>query len=504
MRFPKFILSLLLPVIFISCKKEDGESRQNFIVNPDPPANPFLADSPWPISHYSSYAQASSRFPGPERITEMTRKSFRSGATGLITMAVSGAYPNGQRAIWCTTTTEVVKCADEENGFRIVAKIRREGAGLADVFSTESAISGAYTFVDRDNVFYTPRGNTIFAFGDQQPGNLESPITVLRTFSIPPTATGSDDRIVGMNITYDGYISFATAQGIVGVVDRNFTGFQFINLNNEEISNSIACDEDGGIYVVTAKNMYRVQWSGADLSIDEEKGGWKAPYESGSGTAGIALGSGARATPTLMGYGNQDKMVVFTDGQDIMHLVIMWRDKIPADWQQINSTKDRRIAAQVPVTFGQPSATRTLSEQSPCVRDYGILLVNNELRGGGTGNTIGDLLLSGNPNNAPRGAEKFVWDPQSRRLRSVWVNRDISWPNGIPCMSAPSNLAYCIGQNNGAWNFSALDWSTGKLVFRYPLSSRLEYNSAYAATQVGLGKSLYSGTLFGFVGMWEE
>jgi len=493
---------LVIGLLFGACKKDKSPS-DSFMVNPDPPRNTFLADSPWPITHYNSYAQASSSYPGPARVGDQTRKSFRPGSTGLITMAVSGAYADGGRAIWCGSTTEVVKCVDESSGFRIISRIPKEDVDPADIFSTESAASGAYTFVDRDNIFFSPRGVKINAYGDSEPGNLESPIILLRTFSIPTTVAAANDRIVGMNLTYDGYIAFATAGGVVGVVDRNFSDLRHINLNNEEISNSIACDEDGGIYVVTAKKMYRVQWTGAELSTEESKGGWIASYETGSGAGGIRLGEGSGSTPTLMGYGNQDKLVVLTDGQDLMHVVLMWRDKIPADWQQIPGTLDRRIVAQLPVTFGNPSATGSLSEQSPCVRDYGILIVNNELKGS-TGNTVGDLLLSGNPANAPRGVEKFVWDPSARVLKKAWVNRDISWPNGIPCMSAASNLAYCVGQQNGVWNFSALDWTTGRVVFRYPLNNSLNYNSAYASTQVGIGKSLYSGTLFGLVGMWEE
>lgn len=30
-----------------------------------PPKNPFLADSPWPMSHQGPYAQGSSSYPGP-------------------------------------------------------------------------------------------------------------------------------------------------------------------------------------------------------------------------------------------------------------------------------------------------------------------------------------------------------------------------------------------------------------------------------------------------------
>ena len=306
-----------------------------------------------------------------------------------------------------------------------------------------------------------------------------------------------------MNLTYDGYIAFATNRGLVGVVNRTFSEFHFYKFNEEEISNSIACDEDNGIYVVTSKMMYRVQWTGNKLSIQETDGGWSAGYETGSSAGGIRLGEGSGSTPTLMGFNNDDKYVVITDGQDLMHLVILWRDHIPDNWQQIPGTKSRRIAAQLPVKFGNATATRSLSEQSVCIRGYDIMVVNNELKNN-TNNKLQNLISSGLPQNAPYGVEKFHWNTSNRKLSTAWVNKTVSLPNGIPCMSAATNMAYCIGQKNGIWNFTALNWSTGQISFQYPLTNELKYNSAYAATQIGINNSLYSGTLFGVTGIWQK
>ncbi|OQX62840.1 MAG: hypothetical protein B5M56_04925 [Desulfococcus sp. 4484_241] len=77
-----------------------------------------------------------------------------------------------------------------------------------------------------------------------------------------------------------------------------------------------------------------------------------------------------------------------------------------------------------------------------------------------------------------------------------------SYPNGIPCMSAATNLVYDIGQEPlGGWTFDALDWNTGKSVFCYRFGTTPVYNSAYAGTKILTNGSLYSGTLFGMVRM---
>ena len=75
-----------------------------------------------------------------------------------------------------------------------------------------------------------------------------------------------------------------------------------------------------------------------------------------------------------------DRFVVITDGQRLMNLVLMWRDEIPVDWRPDRPGKDRRIACEVPVRFGDPNATESLDEQSVLVRGYASILVNNQLR----------------------------------------------------------------------------------------------------------------------------
>jgi hypothetical protein len=460
----------------------------------DPPVNRFLADSPWPMSHRNPYCQASSPYPGPTGPATAGKVDFLDGSPGLITVAMSGAYPDGSRVLWGSNQTHVFKAdAGEGGGYH-----DRAAKEDADLFNIDAALSGAYTLVDRENIFFVPRFQKITAYVDTLPGDPRSPIGVRGTFEIPEKQRhGEDDLIVGLSMTYDGMLALATRNGTVGVVSRTLDESHFLYLGEEEISNSIACDEENGIYVVTSRRMVRAQWTGSTLTIDPAQGGWVCEYETGEDGTGIRLGAGSGATPTLMGRGGDpDRFVVITDGQDLMHIVLFWRDEIPADWVRIPGTRDRRIAAQVPVRFGDPLATKSLSEQSVCVRGYGALVVNNQLRLP-VDSRILALLLSGDPAIAPYGAEKFQWDPEARELRSAWVNGRVSLPNGIPCMSAATNLVYDIGQRAGIWTLEALDWDTGESVFHREVGPDLKFNSAYAATEVGLFGSLCTGTLTG-------
>ncbi|PKL37207.1 MAG: hypothetical protein CVV44_16360 [Spirochaetae bacterium HGW-Spirochaetae-1] len=512
MRFFPLFWVLFILSSFISCDMGAGDTdkevrqRQSIATVADdgyePPQNPFLADSPWPMSHRNPYCQASSPYPGPESAMYKKFGDYLPGMPGLITMAVSGKYVDGSRVIWGNNVTHVFKISAEGEIISFIDTQLKDSEGSAGL--VERATSGAYTLVDCENIFYVPDFTRIVAYGDSVADDPLSEVEKKRHYEIPEEHLRGDDRIVGLVITWDGMLAWATNTGTVAVVSRNFDRAVYLHLGDgEEISNSIACDEKGGIYVVTGKMMYRVQWTGSELTINDSKGGWSANYETGNGQSGIRLGAGSGSTPTLMGTGRKDSFVVITDGQDLMHLVLFWRDKIPADWRQIPGTKDRRIAAQVPVTFGNPDAQISLSEQSVCVRGYGALVVNNLMKVD-LGSQMLNILASGIPGIAPRGAEKFQWDPAARKLVSVWANREICLPNGIPAMSAATGLIYDVGYRFPFWTMEALDWETGEEVFHGVLGPTAIFNSGYAATEIGLDGYLFSGTVLGMVRVGEE
>ncbi len=476
----------------------------------EPPINPFLADSPWAMSHRNPYCQASSPYPGPDAPVNIfnSDSDYLLGQPGMITIAISAPYPDGNRALWTSAPTKVVKIDPNGNNWEYVDKFDKSTITLDSLgtLSTEDGLTGAYTLLDRDNIFYVPEYSKITAYGDAVDGDVYSSIELKREYEIPDEyLRDPSEKIVGLTMTYDGFIVFVTDRGLLCAISRDFEDAHYFSFEEgEEISNSIACDEDGGIYVVTSKKIYRVQWSGSSLSTDEADGGWSADYETGEAGTGLRLGDGSGSTPTLMGTGSQDKFVVVTDGLDLMNIVLLWRDQIPSDWEQIYGTKDRRIAAQVPVTFGDPDAVDSLSEQSVCVRGYGAFVVNNQLKTS-LSNGFMDLFASGISLNAPYGAEKFEWDPVSRTLNTVWVNTCVSWPNGIPAMSAETNLVYDVGQKLfGGWAFEALDWDTGEMVFSFRYGTGILFNSAYSGVVIDMDSSLYIGGFGGPSRMYKR
>jgi len=463
----------------------------------EPPRNPFLADSPWPIAHRNSYQQDSTDLPGPSR-DDPLRVGRIDASPGAITLAFGPAYPDGSYPVWGSAWFGVFKAVQRPDGLTKIDErviIPDLSGGLLD------ALSSAYALVDVDGDFFAAGQREVRRFRDVVPGGPTAKIAEPDSVAFGPDILAPGDVIGGMNLTYDGHLILISKRGSIIALNRDLTGSRVVQLpDGEEISNSIAIDEDGGIYVVSERTMRRVQWTGTDLSLDESDGAWSVAYDGGpSVPAPGRLGPGSGTTPTLMGSGGGDKLVAIADGQNLMHINLFWRGAIPDDWAGLDG-HDRRFAADAAITFGDPTATRSVTEQSLTVRGFDAMAVSNAYgppfdRAGGPGQLA--VLFSGTPGVAPRGAEKFRWDPATNTLTTAWVNRTVSCPNGIPSMSTATGVAYCWGSRDGAWTLEALDWQTGASVFRRFLGPGSEDNSAYAGTEVGGFGSVVSGTLGG-------
>jgi hypothetical protein len=512
----------------------------------EPLCNAEMADSPWGTSHRVSYAQASSPFAGP--IAEAGVVAEHVVLPGPpIALDFSSEYSDGGRAIWGSPL-----------GLQgATAKIDHDTFQVIDVYipaeremnppPVVAGISGAYNVLDRDDHFIVGRTSAIEVFADSVPGDRFSPIALVNRYFLPPQAfcRNGEDVVAGMVLMYDGNVAFVTEQAVLGIIPRDPAQMTDANLHTislngagcaddmiasadlESVSNSLAADEEGGIYMVTSEAMYKFRYDGSALTQV-----WRAEYAAEEDVGGVRLGEGSGSTPTLMGTElDDDQFVVITDAQKLMHLVLLWRDEVPAGWQPIAPGKDPRIACEFPITFGDPEATQTLSEQSVLVRGHAAVVVNNQLQDNSLFadqipllRQIFSALEGGNPDQAPFGLERVDWDPVLRTCRRAWVNTEVSIPNGIPTMSTATGLVYGIGQRKGTWGLQGVDFASGESRLFVPSSEqpcsqasidsitpillpliqdtldRLPNsceNSTYAGTEVGPDGAIYTGTFVG-------
>ena len=483
----------------------------------EPPCNPHLAQNAWSASHRNNFAQASSPLPG---VTTPQQVDVKHAAIPAAPIVLNFSEPDakGQQAVWASTvgfTGEVVKF--DANSMQLIDRFVPSGGGTVST-------SGAYNLLDRDQRLIVGQSDSLQVYADLESDNRLSGIQQLANFKLPAEARcgNRNDELVGITMLPDGHVAFATKFGVLGVVPRQpeamcAASLKVLSLNGdskcndasiadadlEQISNSIAADERSAIYVVTSGAQYRINWDGQTL-----KQQWRASYEGAGGSGSGRLGGGSGSTPSLMGLpGAKDRFVAITDGQPLMHLVLMWQDEIPADWQPIKPGRDRRIACEVPVNFGDENATTSISEQSVLVRGYSTVVVNNLFK---LNDALALLppqfqpftqLLSGLSINRPAGLQRIDWDPATRSCRTIWSNNEVSIPNGIPTMSATSRQIFGIGSRtlNGidTWTLESINFDTGKSNYFVASTPYPSDNSFFAATTIGPDNTVWTGTFGG-------
>lgn len=495
------------------------------------PKNPFAADGVYPMPHGEPAQQDATAIAGPlDESRRLNPDEIQYVFTGPASIGAytSPRYPDGRRVLWLNVINGVMKIDDQT--YEILAQLSSDLSAtytedFAEEFiatfnanngprsipkATEASsilkdISGIYTIVDKDNRFYVAKKDgSIIVYGDAVEGDASSEIVIKDRFKMPPEATGAT---LGMNLTYDGWIIVPTEQGYIVAVSRDLSEHHLVRLRHagEEdtasqgvgygwVRNSLAIDEAGGIYVASRNHMHKVIWTGEGFSTDVKDGAWTARYPN-------STGSGTGATPSLMGFGEEDRFVVITDGEARMNVTLFWRDNIPEEWEQLEGAPSRRIAGLAPVTMGELNLRQIQTEQSAVVGGYGVFVVNNtprnkpeQLPERASGVLVGPL--GSNTLFQPFGVEKFEWDPATRLFKSVWVNTKVSSPNAVPYVSLGSNRVYFIGARDNEWTMEALDWDTGESDFHYIIGDQ-RFNSLYSGLAINADGSLMYGTSWG-------
>jgi len=392
--------------------------------------------------------------------------------------------------------------------------------------------AGVYYLLSAENVLYVGGPLSIIAYADEDPTNQRSAIGIRNEWVKPPEITGSFNS---MNMTYDGWICSTTEDGWVVVIKQDFSEYRAIQLTGAEVAplwndyivnvegrregssawvrNGAAIDQNGGIYVPSLQHVHKVIWDGNTLSADEAEGAWVAEYsndgpisvtfedvvdpETGESYRAtfekVNIGSGS--TASLMGFGEEDQFVVITDGDEVMNMVLFWRNGIPDDWEQLEQAPSRRIAGMLRADIGDEEAEAVQTEQSVVVGGYGAFVVNNSpaskpLPNAPDGFYVG--YAGHHPDFTPRGTQKFEWDPEARALKQAWVNQ-ISSINSVPLVSNEANLVYTVGARDGEYTLEAIHWDTGESAFHYSTGSS-RHNTVFSGLFLDSeGRVIHSG-----------
>lgn len=347
-----------------------------------------------------------------------------------------------------------------------------------------------------DNTYYASDVSSISAYRLQRPADPRSPIAKYAAFQVP--GCDPNEHLVGLSLTYDGFLVFATSAGRVGVVARTLAGpaASIVQLPGREqallplkmISNNFAVDQDNGVYVVTSIHQHRLQWDGVGLRIS-----WSAPYSDGRDPWFYGrLGPGSGSSPTVVGPAGQPELVVITDGQTPMNLRFFRTDSGAA-------------CGLARVDFG--GLGNSTSEQSVVVAGDRAMVVNNWWTG-----EAGKLCENATSHNewiahicpallgeAAYGVAQYVVDASSCTVALAWVNTEVSCTSAIPVVSLATATAFCLGKRGAVFTIEALDWATGRSLFHVRLGEGLQWNSLYAGTEIGAHRDIIMGTMAGIL-----
>jgi hypothetical protein len=505
-----------------------------------PPRNPFLADSCYAMAHGRCDQQDNSPVAGPAGPTRVLTDDdvdYEWLGPGHFGGLISSPYPDGRRVIWSNGRQQIVKL--DYGTLRLRAAFPVSEEAMVDVASMEQAVAaldersgdaaighavdltlqfmtgldGVYSALDRDNTLFVGRKSSAVAYAEANPSDPASPIVEKGRWEKPADITG---LFVGVNMTFDGNLVLTTDHGWVVCLARDFSWYDAVQLRHSEIAadwcaeqaaargntaygwvrTSCCVDDGNGVYVSSRDHTHKVVWTGSRLSIDEADGAWTAEYSNGTG-------NGSGTTPSLMGFGGDDRFVVIGDGDRVVNITLLWRDEIPSDWQQLPNAPSRRIAGIGPANMGKPDLEDIQTEQSITVSGWGAMTVNNDpptmpAALPETAKRMLPFFLGHDPAYTPHGLHKYEWDPGRRELREAWINTEVSSPNSVPFVSEGADLVYTCGVRDRRWTIEAVNWTTGESAFHYVVGGSKFNTLGSGITLDEEGRLLY-GTIFGKV-----
>jgi hypothetical protein len=441
-------------------------ASQNPISTALPPQHPFMARNERSNLHVDAYQTDTNATPGPLGRGMVRASTFQRADCGSVTFDSRGRIVTICVGLQGPSSGGAGLYMFDPRTLDTLAHMdlppRQLSVGGGNPFQDFS--SGGYFYLDQaDQAVIPTTTRHLFVIGEtagSQPGFAQ-----LRDYDLTG-AVPDGDKIVSALPDWSGRIWFVSTKGVVGTVDPASGAVKSLD-THEPIGNSFAVDETGGVYIVTDAALYRFTAGGDGTPAVS----WRSTYPN-DGTAKpgqTEVGSGT--TPTI----TTDGLVGITDNANPIDVVAFRRD----------------TGAQVclaPVFSAGASDT----DQSLVAVGDSFIAENNYGYSGPSATEQGGTTTGG--------LDRV--DVVNGQCRKVWHSDEIA-PSVVPKGNLANGLVYTYtkpaGDSSDPWYFTALDFRTGKTVFKFRAGAGLGFNNNYAPVTIGPDGTAYIGTLGGLV-----
>jgi hypothetical protein len=458
---------------------------------PAPPRNPFMAPNGRSNIHDDPYMSDTYALPGPLGDGSEPSSLF-SRECGSITFDSAGRI-----VTVCVGLDRPVLALLDPHSLATLAAMPlplRNPASAGGAF-TDFSGGGYFYLDDHDRAVVSTNDHHILVVSiTDGPG-----FTVSGDYDVSHELA-TDEGIVSALPDWSGRLWFVSRHGLVGTIDTKSGAVRTMRLSGEGISNSFAVDETGGVYLVSDEALYR-------FDADDQgapKISWRVAYpDSGIHKPGQS-DAGSGTTPTLMGR----KWVAITDNADPMNVDVYRRAIKLHHKKRRGKGKARakakakaRLVCSAPVFAKGASAT----DNSLIGTNRSLIAENNY------GYTVGATSLSGTPSSpgltridvVKKKAKKGRRGKRRARFRcrTVWTS-DETAPSVVPKLSLANGLVYTYTKRTDgfdAWYLTALDFRSGRTVYRRLAGTGFGFNNNYAPVTLGPDGTAYVGVLGGVV-----
>jgi hypothetical protein len=424
---------------------------------PAVPAHPHMAPNGRSNIHSDAFMTDTNVWSGPLGVETETTSTFQSSDCASVTFDSKGRIVTicvgAQRPrlkLFDPRTLEELATMDLPP---------REPSPGGNIF--QDFAGGGYFYLDGRDRSILPTTNRHLYVVSHASGSfvIEQDIDLNGIVSAP-------DKIISALPDWNGLVWFASTGGVVGTVELA-TGRVMATELGEENQNSFTVGDGAEVYVVTEKALYRML---ADATGTPSVR-WRKEYPNAGVRKPGQASAGSGTTPTVMG-----RWVAITDNADPMNVVVYERGggaeicRQPVFQQGAGATDNSLIGA-----------------------GHSIVVENNY------GYEGPDSTLQG-ARTTP-GVERIDIDRDGRGCRRAWHSDETS-PTVVPKLSLRNGLVYVYtqgeaGDSDDPWYLTAIDFRTGKTVWKRLTGQGFGFNNNYAPVTIGPDGTAYVGVLGG-------